>query len=291
MPVHHALSRKLLPGAGGTTTESYTYNGAGLLTGVSSRASSSLLTWDTNEKVPELIGVGKSFYITGPAGLPLEEITASGAVLFYEHDALGSTRALTNTKGQVVARYSYSPYGEMTTASCMAQAPRIFGRKQLFSQSPILDKGSCPSNPFLYAGQFLDKASGLYYMRARWYDPKTAQFTSVDPLVALTDQPYSYAGNDPISASDPTGLCLTCTQVAALITGAFLALGILTSFVGIVLGSLAPEVTVVVGYQITTDEMFFSGAEGLSQGMTAGGLIEAGLSGGLGAAAIAACNI
>jgi len=97
----------------------------------------------------------------------------------------------------------------------MAQAPRFSGRKQLFSHGPILDKGSCPSNPFLYAGQFLDRASGLYYMRARWYDPKTAQFTSVDPLLALTDQPYSYAGNDPISASDPTGLC-GCSVTAAL---------------------------------------------------------------------------
>jgi len=195
-----------LLGAGGTTSESYTYNGAGLLSEISSRASSSLLTWDTNEKVPELIGVGKSFYITGPAGLPIEEITASGSVLFYEHDALGSTRALTDTKGQVVARYSYSPYGEMTTASCMAQAPRFFANPGVLRQGPILDKGSCPSNPFLYAGQFLDKASGLYYMRARWYDPQTAQFTSVDPFSILTGQPYAYANDNPINMVDPLGL-------------------------------------------------------------------------------------
>jgi len=44
---------------------------------------------------------------------------------------------------------------------------------------------------------------------------ETAQFTSVDPLVALTDQPYSYAGNDPISTSDPTGLC-GCSVTAVL---------------------------------------------------------------------------
>jgi RHS repeat-associated protein len=40
----------------------------------------------------------------------------------------------------------------------------------------------------------------------RYYDPATGQFLSVDPLVGLTGQPYAYAGNDPINATDPTGL-------------------------------------------------------------------------------------
>ena len=43
-------------------------------------------------------------------------------------------------------------------------------------------------------------------MGARWYDPNTGQFMSVDPLEQLTQQPYSYAGDDPINNTDPTGL-------------------------------------------------------------------------------------
>jgi hypothetical protein len=43
-------------------------------------------------------------------------------------------------------------------------------------------------------------------MRARWYDPATGQFMSMDPLEAVTQQPYSYAGDDPINGTDPTGL-------------------------------------------------------------------------------------
>jgi RHS repeat-associated protein len=62
------------------------------------------------------------------------------------------------------------------------------------------------ANKFLYDGQYLDTTSGLYYLRARWYDPTTASFTSVDPLVAITGEPYSYAGNDPVNGSDPLGL-------------------------------------------------------------------------------------
>lgn len=40
----------------------------------------------------------------------------------------------------------------------------------------------------------------------RYYDPVTAQFLSIDPLVASTGQPYQYAGDDPVNGSDPSGL-------------------------------------------------------------------------------------
>ena len=40
----------------------------------------------------------------------------------------------------------------------------------------------------------------------RYYDPTTGEFLTVDPLVAATGQPFSYAGNDPVNASDPSGL-------------------------------------------------------------------------------------
>ncbi len=41
---------------------------------------------------------------------------------------------------------------------------------------------------------------------ARWYDPGTGEFMSVDPDVAETGQPYAYAGDNPVNASDPSGL-------------------------------------------------------------------------------------
>ncbi len=45
----------------------------------------------------------------------------------------------------------------------------------------------------------------------RYYDPTTAQFLSIDPLAAMTGQPYQYAGDDPVNASDPSGLCRICS--------------------------------------------------------------------------------
>jgi len=65
------------------------------------------------------------------------------------------------------------------------------------------------TTPLLWAGQYQDPATGLYYMAARWYDPGTGQFMSVDPDLAETDEPYAYAGDDPVNRSDPTGLIPT----------------------------------------------------------------------------------
>ena len=80
-----------------------------------------------------------------------------------------------------------------------------FGSMPVSPRSPCLTR-SISANHFLYDGQYLDTVSGLYYLRARWYDPATGQFTSVDALVSLTRQPYSYAGNNPINGGDPLGL-------------------------------------------------------------------------------------
>lgn len=44
------------------------------------------------------------------------------------------------------------------------------------------------------------------YLVNRYYDPATAQFISVDPLVSMTGEPFSYAGDDPVNESDPSGM-------------------------------------------------------------------------------------
>ncbi|GAB3992544.1 hypothetical protein GCM10029992_01920 [Glycomyces albus] len=55
--------------------------------------------------------------------------------------------------------------------------------------------------------------TGLVSMGARFYDPTTGRFISRDPIRAFTDSQqingYSYANNNPIGNSDPSGLYLT----------------------------------------------------------------------------------
>jgi RHS repeat-associated protein len=59
---------------------------------------------------------------------------------------------------------------------------------------------------FLFAGEYQDD-SGLYYLRARFYDPVTASFLSVDPALSVTGSPYAYAAGNPLQMVDPLGLC------------------------------------------------------------------------------------
>ncbi len=50
-----------------------------------------------------------------------------------------------------------------------------------------------------------DSESGLYYLRARYYDPATAQFVTKDPATSATRSPYSYTEGDALNNSDPSG--------------------------------------------------------------------------------------
>jgi RHS repeat-associated protein len=61
------------------------------------------------------------------------------------------------------------------------------------------------TTPLGYDGQYTSSDTGLIYMRARVYDPATAQFLSVDPLVGQTHAPYYYAGDNPLNEADPSG--------------------------------------------------------------------------------------
>jgi RHS repeat-associated protein len=61
------------------------------------------------------------------------------------------------------------------------------------------------SNPIKYAGEFQDPETGLYYLRARYYDPKIGRFTQEDPIRDEKNW-YIYCGNNPVNFVDPSGL-------------------------------------------------------------------------------------
>ncbi|MFJ6988640.1 MULTISPECIES: polymorphic toxin-type HINT domain-containing protein [unclassified Streptomyces] len=62
-----------------------------------------------------------------------------------------------------------------------------------------------------FLGMTRDKTTGLTHIGAREYDPSIGQFISVDPVLAVNASQslngYSYAGNNPVTDSDPTGMC------------------------------------------------------------------------------------
>ncbi len=84
--------------------------------------------------------------------------------------------------------------GDRTAGSPCTRPDRIVSSDQIAA-------GLC------LTGQYTSPDTGLIYLRARIYDPITAQFLSVDPIDELTRQPYNYALDNPINLADPSGLC------------------------------------------------------------------------------------
>jgi RHS repeat-associated protein len=165
----------------GGAAYSYTYNGAGdrLTQTVGSTTTQYLL--DLNGGLSQVLSDGTNLYIPG-----IGQTSADGSnPQFYITDAEGSTRLMTDASGAILgAPQSYDPFGSALT-------------------SPISSIG--------YTGQWKD-ASGLEYLRARYYDPSTGRFISKDPLSGTINQPstmngWAYASNDPTNKSDPSGRC------------------------------------------------------------------------------------
>ncbi|WP_421617416.1 RHS repeat-associated core domain-containing protein [Brevibacillus sp. TJ4] len=66
------------------------------------------------------------------------------------------------------------------------------------------------ANPFLCSGEMYDEKAGLYYLRARYYDPSIGRFISEDTYKGQVDNPlnlnrYTYVHNNPLRYVDPTG--------------------------------------------------------------------------------------
>ncbi|UTW45562.1 RHS repeat-associated core domain-containing protein [bacterium SCSIO 12696] len=127
-------------------------------------------------------------YISGPRGY-LARIT-NNIVTYLHSNQLGSANSGTDALGNVTWRERYTPYGE-----------------QLVGNAANDDLEG-------FTGHIRDKATGLNYMQARYYDPVMGRFLSNDPVSAPLHlaygnvkgfNRYAYANNNPLSYIDPTG--------------------------------------------------------------------------------------
>jgi len=157
-------------------------------------------------------------YIHGPG---VDEPMLQGRTIrhYYHTDGLGSTTELVSSGGSLQNSYVYDSFGN------------------------IASQAGTEINPFTYTGREYDAESGLYYYRARYYDPTIGRFLSEDPIgFAGGINKYVYVGNSPITLTDPYGLnpALACALnpacstfvfevCKAVVVGAAIAIGIIAT--------------------------------------------------------------
>jgi RHS repeat-associated protein len=128
-----------------------------------------------------------SYVLAGPE---LISQRRAGSTSYYLHDAQGSVRTLTDLAGAVTEKYTYAAFGE------------------------LVEQEGATENPYRYTGQQYGEASGLYSLRARYYDPAAGRFLSRDKgVVDLLDPSeynrYPYVANNPVNGIDPSGYQIT----------------------------------------------------------------------------------
>ncbi|MFC1855611.1 RHS repeat-associated core domain-containing protein [Thermodesulfobacteriota bacterium] len=128
---------------------------------------------------------------------------------YYHKDALGSVTEITDSSAVVVKSYEYKTFGTIS---------RTTGTLE---------------NPYTYTSREYDAETGLYYYRARYYNPMQGRFINKDPI-GIQDGPnrFIYVGNNPVNMVDPTG--------EAVVTGA------------LVWAAIEIGLTVYDAYELTT---------------------------------------
>ncbi len=221
----------------GTGTETYYYDASGNMTGRTDAAGFTALGYDEENRLTRVTapggavttyaydlygnrvrrtdGGGTREFVVDPRNLSgqaqvVDELDGAGGVvthytrgasllaedegatrLYYVADGQGSTRQLVNGAQAVTDTFRYDGYGR------------------------LLDRTGAHDTPFQFTGEAYDPAVGAYYLRARYYDPRTGRFLGMDPDLGGLKDPtslhrYLYAHNNPVNLLDPSGRFSLC---------------------------------------------------------------------------------
>lgn len=122
------------------------------------------------------------------AGARIARVDSSNNVVYYFADHLGSAREVVNSSGTILDDSDFYPFG---------------------GQRPVT---SSSGNTYKFTGYERDTESGLDYASARHYSSTLGRFMSPDPLSGSPGNPqswnrYSYVQNNPLNATDSSGMC------------------------------------------------------------------------------------
>ncbi len=183
------MSSAVIQSLGQTTLETYSYNGNGIRIAKNTDGIETRYLIDPNGALSYVLaeygsdGNASAYYTRG---IELISRETSGEIRYYQYDPNGSVRLLTDASGDVSDTYTYDAFGSL-----------------------IFQTGTS-GNSFLFQGEQYDAATGLYYLRARYMNPTTGTFTTMDAYQGSTSDPmslhkYLFANANPVMNSDPSG--------------------------------------------------------------------------------------
>ena len=188
------------------TTVDFTYNGDDLRVSKTTKKSSSnyaaevtnylydrqnvIVETDANSNV-------KARYIKGINYIAKTD--AQNNTSYYLFNGHGDVVQTVDAAGEVKNQYDYDIWGNPTLTV------------------------ETTNNAIRYTGEFYDEETGLYYLRARYYDPNLGRFTTEDRYWGEDENPlslnlYTYCENDPVQFVDPSGHDRTLYSEAGLTT-------------------------------------------------------------------------
>lgn len=149
-----------------TTLATFQYDALGRRIAKSAAAGTTHYLYDGAQAIEEQSGGSTvTQYVYGLGTDGVLQLKRGGQTFYYYENSLGSIVRLADETGQVVEQYTYDAYGAPT----------------------ITDGGGAPletsavGNPYLFTGRRLDSETGLYYYRARYYEPAMGRFLQRDP--------------------------------------------------------------------------------------------------------------
>jgi RHS repeat-associated protein len=173
-----------------TNTANYKYDGLGRRVEKEVIAGSTMVVkyvYDNEDILLELDGANQivARYTHGPGIDEPLIMEKSGASFFHHADGLGSITEITDSAGAVKQRYTYSSFGNIESQ---------------------LDPNFI--QPYTFTAREFDPEAGLYFYRARSYDPMLGRFLQEDPIgFAGGINLYSMVSNNPVKLTDAYGLC------------------------------------------------------------------------------------
>ena len=203
-----------------------------------------------------------SFCLFTHAGLDqlcVRDEVAVSTPYYICQDGISSVLSVSDEGGNILQRYRYSAFGEQQVLDAnfnpVAEAPLI---------------------PFAYTGREWEPEVGMYFYRARFYDPVLGRFISRDPIGLSGGDVnlYAYVGNTPILFVDPTGQFF---QIPAVVAAA-------AAYVGgnaLIGGGIGAVTGFVTGVTTSSSDSFVGVlGDGLKSGFSGGvgGAVGAGIS-------------